>query len=80
MNKISRNRGLDRPLGLQEVEAPRIPIRSAQAGLTPEPQCGWKGYVNEKIQMIPSGTEPAVCHLVAQSLKPPPPPRAPTDM
>ena len=35
---------------------------------TPEPQCGWKDYVNEKLQMTLSGIEPATSRIVVQCL------------
>jgi hypothetical protein len=39
-----------------------------EAESTPEPQCGRKDYVNEKIPMTLSGIEPATFRLVAQYL------------
>ena len=39
-----------------------------EAESTPGPQCGRKGYVNEKNPMTPSGIEPATFRLVAQYL------------
>jgi hypothetical protein len=40
-----------------------------EAESTPGPQCGRKGYVNEKPPIIPSGIEPVTFRLVAKQRK-----------
>jgi len=78
-SQISRQSAQEGGKVVSTTHRPPLPLRKhswysflLQAGSTPGSQCGRKDYVNEKISMTPSGTEPANIRLVAKCHRLPP--------